>query len=190
MSNKIIVGFIGPSGCGKDTAADYLVNKYTFKKMSFAAPLKKIVKECFILTDEQCYGDQKDIVDERWGCSPREMFQVLGTEFAQYMLPELLPSLKTKINKRCFWVYHLLEQIKRDTSNKFIVISDVRFQHEIDALLNQGAYLFRIDRTHNKDTREHISEEEWKLADSTKIFPIKNDGTLEDLYKNLDNYFL
>ena len=41
--NKIIVGFIGASGSGKDTASDYLVNNYGFKKMSFADPLKKMV---------------------------------------------------------------------------------------------------------------------------------------------------
>lgn len=190
MSDKIIVGFIGPSGSGKDTAADYMVEKYGFKKVSFADPLKQMVKECFLLTDEQCYGSKKEDVDNRWGCSPRELFQVLGTEFAQYILPELLPSLQTKFNKRCFWVYHLMEKIKSDITTKLFVIADVRFQHEIDALLKQGAYLFRIDRPNNKETRGHVSEEEWKFADSTKLFPLKNDGTVKDLYEKLNNYFL
>lgn len=189
LDNKIIVGFIGASGSGKDTAADYMVKKFGFKKFSFAAPLKRMVKECFLLTDEQCYGSKKEEIDTRWGCSPRELFQVLGTEFAQYMLPELLPSLQNKFSKKCFWVYHLTEAIKQDKSN-CIVISDVRFQHEIDALLKYGAYLFKIDRPNNKETREHISEEEWKIVDTTKIFPIKNNGTLEELYEKIDNYFL
>lgn len=189
MDKKIIVGFIGPSGCGKDTAADYLVEKYGFKKMSFAEPLKKMVKECFILTDEQCYGDKKDVVDERWGCSPREMFQVLGTEFAQYMLPELLPSLKDKFEKKCFWVKHLMENIKNEEKH-CIVIPDVRFRHEVDFLLKENTYLFRIERSNVKETRSHQSEEEWKDFDETKIFPITNDGTKEELHKKLDNYFL
>ena len=83
-----------------------------------------------------------------------------------------------------------MEKIKSETTTKLFVIADVRFQHEIDALLKQGAYLFRIDRPHNKETRDHVSEEEWKLADSTKLFPLKNDGTLKELYEKLDNYFL
>ena len=188
-NNKIIIGFIGASGSGKDTAADYLVKTFGFQKMSFAAPLKRMVKECFLLSDEQCYGNKKEIIDKRWGCSPREMFQVLGTEFAQYILPELLPSLQDKFEKKCFWVYHLLEQIKIK-SKYCIVISDVRFQHEINALIKEGAYLYRIERSNNKKTREHISEEEWKIYDSTQIIPIKNNGTKEELYKKLDNYFL
>ena len=187
--NKIIVGFIGASGSGKDTASDYLVNNYGFKKMSFADPLKKMVKECFLLSDNQCYGSEKEEVDERWGCSPREMFQVIGTEFGQYMLPELLPSLKDKIAPKCFWVSLLLEHIKK-VDTRCIVIADVRFKHEIDALLNEGAYLFRIERNVDKQTRDHISEQEWKIIDHDKIFPINNNGTLQDLYNKIDNYFL
>lgn len=189
MDKKIIVGFIGSSGCGKDTAADYLVEKYGFKKMSFATPLKRMVKECFLLTNEQCYSDKKDVVDERWGCSPREMFQVLGTEFAQYMLPELLPSLKDKIDKRCFWVKHLIESIKKEDKH-CVVIPDVRFKHEVTFLLNENAYLFRIDRPNVKETRTHQSEEEWKDFDDSKIFKLMNDDTKEKLYEKLDNYFL
>lgn len=187
--NKIIVGFIGPSGSGKDTAADYLVKNSGFKKMSFADPLKRMVKECFLLTDEQCYGKDKETVDERWGCSPREMFQVLGTEFGQYMLPELLPSLKEKMNPRCFWVKHLLESLKKEKTH-CIVIADVRFKHEIEFLLKENAYLFRINRPNLKETRSHQSEEEWKDIDNDKIFTLVNDGSREDLYKKLDNYFL
>lgn len=189
MDKKIIVGFIGPSGCGKDTASDYICEKYGFKKMSFAEPLKKMVKECFILTEEQCYGDKKDMIDERWGCSPREIFQVLGTEFAQYMLPELLPSLKDKVDKRCFWVKHLMERIKKE-HNHCIVISDVRFKHEVEFLLKENTYLFRIERPNVKETHPHQSEEEWKTIDESKIILITNEGTTKDLYKKLDKYFL
>ena len=117
------------------------------------------------------------------------MFQVLGTEFAQYMLPELLPSLKDKVDKKCFWVKHMMENLKNEKSQA-IVISDVRFQHEIDFLLKENAYLFCIDRPDVKETRNHQSEEEWKTINSGKIFTIVNNGTIKELYKKIDNYFL
>ena len=77
----MIVGLIGKKGHGKDTFADYLVQHYDFVKLSFAEPLKKVCKELFLLTDEQLYDPmEKEKVDERWGKSPRQLMQIIGTD--------------------------------------------------------------------------------------------------------------
>lgn len=39
----MIIGITGVAGSGKDTAADYLVSKYGFTKVSFAAILKNML---------------------------------------------------------------------------------------------------------------------------------------------------
>ena len=43
----MIVGFVGFIGSGKDTAADYLVNSYGFRRDSFANTLKDAVANVF-----------------------------------------------------------------------------------------------------------------------------------------------
>ena len=43
----MIIGFVGLIGSGKDTAADYLVNSYEFRRDSFAATLKDAVAAIF-----------------------------------------------------------------------------------------------------------------------------------------------
>jgi hypothetical protein len=51
----------GSRGSGKDTIGDYLVAKYGFTKVSFAAPLKQMVKIAFPdFTDEDLYGPSKN----------------------------------------------------------------------------------------------------------------------------------
>lgn len=51
----------GGRGSGKDTVGDYLVAKHGFTKVSFAAPLKQMVKIAFPdFTDEDLYGPSKN----------------------------------------------------------------------------------------------------------------------------------
>jgi cytidylate kinase len=39
-------------GCGKDTIADYLVEKYNYTKISFAGPIYTIAKNYFNMTSK------------------------------------------------------------------------------------------------------------------------------------------
>ena len=96
----MIIGICGRKRCGKDTIADYLVNNCGFIKYNFGDLVKKICKIMFDFTDDQISGDLKDSIDSRWNISPREVFQIFGTDFAQVILPEKLPKLKDKIPSR------------------------------------------------------------------------------------------
>ena len=181
----MIIGLSGKKGSGKDTVADYLCAQYGFINYGFGDPIKEIAKIMFQFNDEQLYGDQKDIVDLRWGFKPREFFQKFGTEYGQFILPEHFPSAFTGINKRqfwvkCFWNWYL-EKKKRDPTLK-VVISDVRFLHEFSFLQDRGAYLVKIKRiTDNLD--RHISENELDiLTDNEYHGIIDNNGSKSDLY--------
>ena len=71
---------------GKDTVADYLVNKYGFVKYSFGQPIKEVAKIMFDFSDEQLNGDLKEAVDIRWGISPRQFFQDFGSSLSKAFL--------------------------------------------------------------------------------------------------------
>ena len=146
--NKVIIMLIGFSGCknvGKDTLSDYLVEKYNFIKYSYATPLKDACKILFLLTEDQLYDqNKKEEIDERWGLSPRQMFQIVGTDF-----------FREKINKD-FWIQHFKYwySINKD---KNIVVVDCRFQNEIDLIKELNGITIKIERNTNI-IDNHISE--------------------------------
>jgi len=88
-----IIGLIGIKRSGKDTFADYIVEKYGYEKYSFAGPLKDACKIMFCLNNEQIDGNLKEVIDPRFGISPRHMFQFMGTE----VMRELFPKISEKI---------------------------------------------------------------------------------------------
>lgn len=141
----MLIGFSGCKGTGKDTLSDYLVEKYNFIKYSYATPLKDACKTLFLLTDEQLYDqNKKEEIDERWGISPRQMFQIVGTDF-----------FREKINEN-FWIQHFQYWYSMN-KNKNIVIADCRFQNEIDTIKKLNGITIKLVRTTNF-VDSHISE--------------------------------
>ena len=70
--------------------------------------------------------------------------------------------------------------------DKNIVITDVRFPHEIEAIKSLGGKIVKINRyTENYD--EHISENYIDKIDKNDIFyKIDNNYKKEDLYSQID----
>ena len=84
-----LIGIVGNAGHGKDTVADYLVNNYNFKKLSFATPLKQVCAIVFGLTDKEM-NHEKETPMARWfGLTPRKIFQFVGTDLFRNKLQYL-----------------------------------------------------------------------------------------------------
>ena len=183
-----IIGILGNKQVGKDTLADYFVSKYNFTKYNFADPIKEICKILFNLNEEQLYGNDKEIVDTRWGMSPRTIIQRFGTEFGHYKLNSIYPELKTKIKPKEIWI-KLFDIFLENNKDKDIIIADVRFIHEINYLINRCALIIKIERdTHLNDS--HISENEINKIDKKYIEQVfKNNDSKEELYKKCDNFY-
>lgn len=145
-----MIGLIGRKGSGKDTVADYLVSRHGYKKHAFAAPLKRVCRELFLLDEEQMHQvDQKEKVDARWNMSPRQMMQMVGTDMVRKHLG---------ID---FWLHHMTTTIAKEDEPTKIVISDVRFANEADWIRRHGGRLIRvIGIREDKDEDVHASEQE------------------------------
>lgn len=176
------IALCGYKRSGKDTISDYLIEKHGFIKYSFAEPVKKIAKVLFCLTDKQLNSDYKEIKDERWGLSPREIMQRLGTEFGQYQIYNLFPELKDKIKERELW----LESFKlflEENKDKKIVIADLRFKHEYDFLKSYHFNIIKVERNKNL-LDSHPSENEYKHFKPD--FVISNNKSKTELYVEID----
>ena len=174
---KKLIGCIGLARSGKDTTADYLCNNYNFTKYSFADPLKRGCMNIFGFTEDQVFGDAKDEIDPVWGCTPRDILKVMGTEVCQYDLQTHIPAFK-EIG-RLIWVKRF-EQWYKNNTDKNIVISDLRFIHEANSIVSMGGEIWRVNRP-GKDVGDfHASEKE--MFDIPYKNLLTNDKDLQNLY--------
>lgn len=178
-----IIGFLGHKGAGKDTAGEYLIERYKYKRYAFADPVKEIARNMFDLSEDQLHGDKKEVIDIRWNLRPRTIFQRLGTELGQYDIHKLFPEMKGKVKTRRFWTY-LFEQWLENNKNENIVITDVRFKHEIEVIKKYGGQIIKISNPNIKKHDNHISELELNQLEFDS--EIINDTELVDLYSQLD----
>jgi hypothetical protein len=187
MENKRLIGIIGLKQSGKDTAGTYLIEQHGFSRYAFGDPVKQICKTLFDLSDEQLVNHKlKEAKDPRWGISPREMFQRIGTEFGQFELFKIFPELKKKIKHREMWVKLFNEWLIKNQDKK-VVITDVRFKHEAKYIKDSGGFNIKINRNTGR-TDGHISEIELNQIPKEFIdYEIDNNSKLVDLYSQLDS---
>lgn len=178
-----IVGFLGNKGSGKDTCGSYLVEKYGYVRYAFGDPVKEVCKNLFNLSEEQLNGEKKEVVDVRWNMKPREMYQLIGTEFGQFEIHKIMPKINEKVKLRNLWCY-LFEMWLEEHKNENIVITDVRFKHEINCILKHGGEIIKIENPNIEKNDSHISELE--LNDIYINKTILNNSELVDLYSQLD----
>lgn len=181
----VIIGFLGKKQSGKDTSADYLIKKYFFKKRSFATGIKKSFIPIFYLNHRQLFGDLKEVVDERWGVTPRQLMQFFGTDLMRKQFHKCVPEIGSNI-----WLKNVSLWYENDKKNKKreqkVIFADCRFQNEVDLVVSLGGIVIKLERDGLWEKDEHISESGIdKVNGYTHL--IKNNGTLEDLYNKLDN---
>lgn len=181
----MILGLCARKQNGKDTMADYLCQKYKFIKLTFATPLKEACKLLFGFTEEQINGDKKEVIDTRWGVSPRTVLQFIGTDLFRKQMKTIIPGIEDN-----FWVICLknnIEQILKNYPNARIVISDVRFPNEAKIIQQLKGQTVKIIRSSiNNTSDQHASE---KMTDNIKCdFIIENNGTKDQFYEKIDKF--
>jgi hypothetical protein len=178
MERVNVLCILGRAGHGKTTAANYLKATYGAQVVSLAAPLKRVAQTVMGFSHEQLYGSQeaKEAIDLRYGMSPRQFLQKLGTDGLRQEF-----GLDIHVN-------NLLRQLEAETralppyNNKVFVVDDVRFSDEATALsrLGQGhGAVIKIvctdapragaPRTDAQATEEHSSESSIDLVPEDDI---------------------
>jgi hypothetical protein len=141
FSQETLVGITGRKGHGKDTIGKTLCQDYGFTRLAFGDTLKEVCRDIFGFSDEQLYGDEKEVIDPYWRVVPRDVYQVIGTELLRNTLPRYFPHLGKNI-----WVESLEKKYGESYKGKRVVITDVRFQNEIDMIRRHGGVILRVKR--------------------------------------------
>lgn len=176
-----IIAIKGFKGSGKNTVADYLVEKYGFNIYSFADPLKKGLVEIFGFTYDEMWGNKKEEINKFWGISGRDVLQKMGTEVFQFEIPKLFPELRDI--GRNFWLKRF-ELWLNQTNHEKIVIPDLRFFHEYEMLTKYETEIWDVTRDDIDKNDLHESEQaQLNIPYDVKIYNI---GTIEKLYNQID----
>ncbi len=196
LGQRQIIGIIGAIGSGKDTIADFLIAEHGFKKLSFARRVKDAAAAVFGWDRELLEGatresrEWREQVDPFWGLSPREALQKIGTEmFRQHIRDDI-------------WIKGVEKDLAAEGGQSF-VITDCRFQNEIDTIRRAGGRLIYVERGLKPDwvdraikayngsepDRQWFADQDihvtvwstYALADQADEI-IENNGSLDELY--------
>jgi hypothetical protein len=158
----VIIGITGYKSSGKSVVARWLVDNYKYTQISFAYPLKNMLK-AIGLTDEQLYGDLKEIPCELLlGQTPRWAMQSLGTEWGRKLIHEDL------------WLNAWKHTV---ASHSNVVVDDFRFPNEAKMFHAMGAKTIRVIRP-GMDINASVHESEKYISSLETDLILYNDASL------------
>lgn len=170
----MIIGLSGYAQSGKDTVANILVEKYGYKRIAFADPIRDLLYEMDppvpvgVGSEKHVIGLQNYIDVYGWDGAKqnpivRSMLQNLGVG-------------ARKIFGDTFWVYQALSDVAPQDK---VVVSDVRFINEAEFIQGFKGQIWRIERLNTEAVNGHVSESEMTGYPVDQTF--LNNGTIEDL---------
>lgn len=203
----MIIGVLGLIGSGKNTAAELLVEQLPQATTdSFAATLKDAIADIFswprdmlegATPESRAWREQVDLWwAERLGIphlTPRWVLQYFGTDVMRNHFHEdiWIASMERKIMNR----------------DGYTVVADVRFQNEIEMIRRLGGTLIEVRRgirpewyplavravaygeksalREMETTYKDVHRSEWDWAGTRVDHLINNNGTLDDLTKEV-----
>lgn len=185
MTRKII-GLSGWAGSGKDTAAEALIAD-GFTRVSFADKMRAaaLALDPIIEVDAWPEYDFEELYIVKETIRLSDLVNLSGWTKAKEF-PEVRRTLQrfgTEVGRdlfgRDFWV-----NIALDTAPEGdIVVTDVRYTNEADAITNRGGTLIRIERPGVVAANVHPSET--SLDDYPFPHTVYNNGTVQRLHETM-----
>jgi len=167
-----LIGLSGKMGAGKTSVAIYL-EPYGYCKYSFANKLKNMVAE--LDGSDPAGPDWKSETIDGWDITRGTLLQKLG-------------SLVRNLNPDA-WVLALFAMVNRDKA-QYVVIDDVRYPNEAEAIRSRGGIVIRIERPSNnganQNGRDMNHHSETALDDYEFDYIISSDD-LNEVYSQLDD---
>lgn len=159
-----LIGIAGKARSGKDTAANYLLEKLgdDWSSASFADPMKAMLGVIGV----NCSDAAKDLPKNQYGVSTRHMLQTLGTEWGRDGIGS------------DFWI----DVFEMYNAGQSVIVPDVRFENEAELIREHGVLIHVQGR--GGISGNHVSEKSLPVKDGDIV--ISNDGSLSELYEKLD----
>jgi hypothetical protein len=175
----MLVGICGKAGSGKDTIGDYFIKNHKFQKIALADPIKRLVKDVFVLDDHTVYdriAREKPL--KKWPkWTVRKLLQFIGTELFRNNIDDAV------------WVKSLWLRVLQNRNINYVV-SDIRFPNELNYFkkhAKKGDFIcIKVIRP-GCDGKVGLASHASEAYDLKGDIEIYNDGTIEDLYNKLND---
>ena len=190
----MLLGLTGKKRAGKDSVAEVLVRAHGFQRVAFADPLR-----------QACLGLDPLVAihSDELGPLAQEGFRLsygVGTRYVR--LSDLVTDVGWEVAKGVrevrrtlqnygvairaiqpeFWIDAALAQALPVLDNGGrVVITDVRFPNELDAIALYGGHHWHVDRPGNRSDDTHPSEVALEPFYDQADTWVENAGTLDDL---------
>lgn len=211
----MIISVMGFIGSGKDTVANHIASRNDFVRDSFAASLKDACSVIFDWPRHLLEGDTKESREWRetsdtWWAeklgydnfTPRYALQYIGTEIMRETFHDSI------------WLLTLQHRLETKYKGKNIIVSDCRFENEIEFFKTINGKLIFVDNgirpewfniakdalfgdskavEYMYSKYSYIHRSEWDWVNSTpdltimNDFAIKNKDSYDQLIQRIDN---
>lgn len=126
----LILGLSGFIGSGKTTTSDWFIQNHSFRRLSFADPIRDMIIALGVpeevLRDPVAKEQPHPLL---LGRSPRFAMEELGTTWGRNIMhPQ-------------FWVGHFALRARKA---KFVIVDDVRYPNEVEAIHELGGMVFKL----------------------------------------------
>lgn len=131
-----LIAFTGLAGCGKTSLAHGLVKYCGFHRMSFADPIRAMLRELGLTTGQMSIHKLTPI-DWLGGKTPRQVMQSLGTEWGRVLVTDDL--WVRAVRKRILDAWNIGQ-------SSGVVLDDCRFDNEAAMVQNLGGRVIEVRR--------------------------------------------
>lgn len=157
----------GKKRSGKDFFAtklrNYLLPEHSVK-YSLADPIKTACQAIFGWSIH-FIDEHKDVIDERYGISPRQALQFLGTDVMRKQIRQRFDTFNQSVGDN-IWVQRAVDSIQDYLNEGFhVTVPDIRFPNEMNVLYkifkvrNYNVYRIGIENFINPTYDDHESEQ-------------------------------
>lgn len=165
----MIIGLSGYARSGKDEVAKILIGHFGYQRRALADPIRDALFELNpLIADNMRLQEALSLhgwdLTKRIFPEVRRLLQVFGTEFGRGMISEDV------------WVELTMRGVRPEDR---IVISDIRYPNEAQAVRDLNGQVWRIHRDGVRPDNEHVSEN--SMEDYEFDVEIFNNGSLDDL---------
>lgn len=174
-----LIGLMGQKRSGKDTFAGFLVERHGYVRLAFADALRDALLRVNPLVGRGHLRVSDVIATVGWEGAKGSPS---GPEI-RHLLQEF--GMAVRDTDPDFWIRSVMRRsaaLREDGTP--VVVTDVRFPNEADAIERQGGILVRIDRPGLPDDDQHPSEYAWRGV--LPKFRIDNDADLTKLGRDAD----
>jgi hypothetical protein len=171
----MIIGLSGYAQSGKDTVANILVEKYGYRRVAFADPIRGLLYNMDPLIP---LGYGTSVINYRL----QDLVDAYGWEKTKVDYPEVRRLLQElgvgarELFGDTFWINEALWNVAPQDK---VVVSDVRFENEAKWIQEFKGQIWRVKRMGTNAVNEHVSESDLDGYPVDQIFV--NNGTIEDL---------